>query len=150
MIMDVVSTVAMFILGLAVLLLARYWTVNSLGGIFRYFKFSQTVTSFVCSIAGFTIIELVLISFGQAYNEKALALGVVLGSVIAGVALVAGIGALIKPYSMEDDIFRREAPLFFITLALLYVLGKDFELSRADGVILIAAFCNNNHALVSL
>jgi len=138
--MSFVSAIAMFTLSLCVLLLARHWAVNAAGGILRRLKFSQAVVSFICAMVGFIAIETALVICGQACNEKTLTLGMIVGSVIAGVGLVGGLSALIKPYSIEDNIFRREVPLFFIALALLYLLGKDFELSRIDGLIMIASF----------
>lgn len=102
-------------------------------------------------------IGLVLVAFGTSLpeagvgitaaiiNQKAIALGNVLGSNIANIGLVLGLCAAFWPVKViHKSILKREMPLFLISVILLYLLSLDLLISRLDGLILVmlfAVFC---------
>ncbi|KHT62583.1 calcium/sodium:proton antiporter [Photobacterium gaetbulicola] len=68
------------------------------------------------------------------------AVGNVLGSNIANIALILGITALIKPLSISSDIIRRELPLMMGVTLIAGVLLWDSHLGFLEGVLLVVLF----------
>ena len=99
-------------------------------------------------LIGLTVVSLgtsapeILVAFAAALDGNALlAVGNALGSNIANIGLVLGITAMIAPLPFSSSVLRTELPWLlgatFVTMVLLF----DLELSRTDGVILIAGLC---------
>lgn len=65
-----------------------------------------------------------------------LALGNIVGSNIANVALILGLAALARPMNVRSQLLRREVPVMLGVTALLVVLLQDGGLGRIDGAIL--------------
>ncbi|MBC7002441.1 calcium/sodium antiporter [Photobacterium sp. BZF1] len=68
------------------------------------------------------------------------AVGNVLGSNIANIALILGITALIKPLSISSEIIRRELPLMMGVTLIAGVLLWDSHLGFFEGVLLVVLF----------
>lgn len=68
------------------------------------------------------------------------AVGNVLGSNIANIALILGLTALIKPLSISSAIIRRELPLMMGVTLVAGLLLWDSHLGFMEGVLLIALF----------
>lgn len=69
-----------------------------------------------------------------------IAMGDALGSNVANVALILGLALLISPINAPRAGLRRDFPVAMLVPLLLGLLGVDGELSRVDGVILLATF----------
>jgi len=67
------------------------------------------------------------------------ALGNVVGSNIANVALVLGLAAVILPVTVERGIFRRDMPVLFAATAAVLLVGADGTVNRPEGALLFAA-----------
>ncbi len=104
------------------------------------------------TIVGFgTSAPEVLVSAMAAWQDNAqLAVGNALGSNIANVALVLGATALICPLLVRSETLRREYPLMFAVMLLSLVLMLDSELSRGDGLILLAGLAALLYGMVSI
>lgn len=84
----------------------------------------------------------VAILSGLDYSSS-LGLGAIIGSNIANIGLVLGIAAMIRPLSVDDDVFREHVPFMVAAAVLLVALGLDGRISRFDGgvfLLLLAAF----------
>lgn len=80
----------------------------------------------------------IFVGFIAALQHKpGVAIGNAIGSNIANIALVLGIGALIAPLSVSSQVLRREYPLLFLVTCFLFLLMMDMELSRLDGLLLL-------------
>jgi cation:H+ antiporter len=62
-----------------------------------------------------------------------------LGSNIANIALILGATAVFMPLTMQSDMLRREFPLLIAVSFAAYLLLRDGQLDRDDGVILLAS-----------
>jgi cation:H+ antiporter len=69
-----------------------------------------------------------------------IALGDALGSNVANIALILGIALLFSSLSPARDSIRRDFPVAILAPILTGILIFDGELSRIDGVILLAVF----------
>lgn len=81
------------------------------------------------------------VSLKAALNgNSAIALGNVIGSNIANIALILGVASLIRPIEINSRAIKREIPLmiaFTILLPLLFLI--DGELNLMDGIIFLTA-----------
>ncbi|MCG7498146.1 calcium/sodium antiporter [Vibrio sp. Of7-15] len=68
------------------------------------------------------------------------AVGNVLGSNIANIALILGITALIKPLAISSGVIRRELPLMLVVTLLAGALLWDSHLGFYEGVLLVVLF----------
>lgn len=95
----------------------------------------MTVVSFATSAP-----EL-LVSLQAAINGSPdLALGNVIGSNIANIALVLGITAIISPLLVDKNFYKMNWPTMMVFSLLLYFfLKNDYLLSRIEGAILFSA-----------
>ena len=96
------------------------------------------------------IIGLVIVGFGTSAPEMlvagvagfdgntGLAIGNALGSNITNIALVLGATALMVPLSIHSKLLKREFPVLFLIMALVFILFLDGNLGTIDGLILLA------------
>ena len=96
------------------------------------------------------IIGLTIVGFGTSAPEmlvsgvaawqgnSGLGVGNALGSNITNIGLILGVTAVISPFVVNSELLRREYPLMFAIMVLALMLLVDGDLSRMDGVILIA------------
>ncbi|MBF0237085.1 MAG: calcium/sodium antiporter [SAR324 cluster bacterium] len=96
------------------------------------------------------IIGLTIISFGTSAPELAvsakaslsgngaIALGNVIGSNIANIALILGLTALIRPLKVQVQVIRRDIPIMIGVSVFLWILLLDHTLQWWDGLLLFA------------
>jgi len=99
------------------------------------------------------IIGMVIMGFGTSAPEMfvsaaaalngnpEVAVGNVVGSNIANIALVLGLSALISPLVVESNTLKREFPLLLVVSFAVLGLIYDLQLSRWDGLILLSGSC---------
>jgi cation:H+ antiporter len=106
-------------------------------------------------------VGLTIVSFGTSAPELSvnlvaahagsadIALGNVLGSNIANIALITGVSAVVNPIRVESAIIIREIPFLYLTSLALWFLADDLRfqpgarsdlLSRGDGLVLLLFF----------
>lgn len=95
------------------------------------------------------IIGLTIVGFGTSAPEMIvsgvaayegtpnLAIGNALGSNITNIALVLGTTALVTPLIVDSKILKREYPVMFAIMLIVWALLSDGELSQVDGSILL-------------
>lgn len=95
-------------------------------------------------IIGLTIVgfgtsapELVVSALAALGGNTGLAVGNAIGSNIANVGLVLGIGALIAPLTVASPILRREFPVMGLALLLVLLVSLDGYLGLIEGVVLL-------------
>ena len=98
-------------------------------------------------IIGLTIVGLctsapeALISAMAAWNgNPGISIGNAVGSNIANIGLVLGVTALVGGLVVRSQVLRREFPVMFGVLVLVWMLLEDGMLNQIDGVILMGAF----------
>ncbi len=98
-------------------------------------------------IIGLTIVAMgtsmpeLVVSMGAALDGYGgIALGNVVGSNIANIALILGISALIKPITVQRRLVQAETPIALVVTLILVLLLLDGRLGRIDGVLLLVGF----------
>ncbi|MEY2960136.1 MAG: hypothetical protein RLZZ01_2704 [Actinomycetota bacterium] len=82
--------------------------------------------------------ELLVSVIAAIGDEPQVAVGNIVGSNIANLSLLLGVGALIVPVAVASTTVRREAPLTVGAVVLFFVLVQG-GIGRVDGVVLLAA-----------
>jgi len=84
--------------------------------------------------------ELAVSAMAAADGNSGLALGNAYGSNITNIALIIGLVAIIAPVAMHTQVLRKELPLLIVLTLIAGAQLIDGELSRVDGVVLLAVF----------
>jgi cation:H+ antiporter len=97
-----------------------------------------TVVGLVLGGFGTSIVELIVAALAAARHSPQLAVGSLVGSVIANVCLALTIAALIAPIRVGSATVRREAPLSVAAVAVFAVLAIG-GISFAKGIVMLVA-----------
>ncbi|RJX70639.1 calcium/sodium antiporter [Vibrio sinensis] len=134
------SAIALLIIGLVFLVWSADKLVYGSAAIARNYGISPLVIGMTILAMGSSAPEM-MVSATAAFDGKTdTAVGNVLGSNIANIALILGITALIKPLSISSAVIRRELPLMIGVTVLAGALLWDNHLGFYEGVLLFALF----------
>lgn len=96
-------------------------------------------------IIGMTVVSVgtslpeIIVSVGASlHGQIDLAIGIAIGSNIVNILLILGLGALLHSFTVHSDILRRELPLMLVVTLLAGYVLYDGQLSRSDGIALLA------------
>ncbi|MGB0495891.1 MAG: calcium/sodium antiporter [Kangiellaceae bacterium] len=130
---------AMVICGISLLVWSADRFTDGAAAIARNFGISPLVVGLTIVAMGSSAPE-VVVSMNAALNETpGLALGNAIGSNIANIAMVLGITALVVPLKIQSATLKREIPILFFFMLLVFYLLSDLILSFSDGIILITS-----------
>lgn len=82
--------------------------------------------------------EVLVAAVAASQGDPAVAVGNAIGSNIANIGLILGITALVKPLNVHSRILKREYPLLLGVTLASFALVANGELSRANGIVLLA------------
>ncbi len=138
--MEIVSNSAVFLLGLGLLVVSADWLIQSSVKLSLLYRLTPLFIGMVVIAFGTSAPEAGVGIMAAVRNQKGIALGNVIGSNIANIALILGLCAILKPLKVNRSIFRREIPFFLFATALFYGVSLDKIISRGDGLIFILCF----------
>ncbi|EKO4254385.1 calcium/sodium antiporter [Vibrio parahaemolyticus] len=134
------EAVALLIVGLVLLVWSADKLVFGSAAIARNVGISPLVIGMTILAMGSSAPEM-MVSATAAWDGKTdTAVGNVLGSNIANIALILGITALIKPLSISSAVIRRELPLMIAVTVLAGILLWNSHLGFCEGVLLFVLF----------
>ncbi|TOC52538.1 calcium/sodium antiporter [Vibrio parahaemolyticus] len=134
------EAVALLIVGLVLLVWSADKLVFGSAAIARNVGISPLVIGMTILAMGSSAPEM-MVSATAAWDGKTdTAVGNVLGSNIANIALILGITALIKPLSIISAVIRRELPLMIAVTVLAGILLWNSHLGFYEGVLLFVLF----------
>ncbi|TJY65142.1 calcium/sodium antiporter [Sinimarinibacterium sp. CAU 1509] len=129
-------SVAAVVAGLALLVWSADRFVLGASGLARAAGLSPLVIGMVVVGFGTSSPELAVSTMASIEGNSGIALGNVVGSNIANVALILGICALIRPLDVQSGILRRELPMALAASVALLLMVLDGALTRIDGLLL--------------
>lgn len=132
--------VVLLLIGLALLVWSADKLVYGSAALARNFGISPLVIGMTILAMGSSAPEMMVSATAALAGKTDTAVGNVIGSNIANIALILGITALIKPLSISSTILRREIPLMFMVTILAGVLLWDSHLGYMEGIVLVIAF----------
>ncbi|SIO41143.1 calcium/sodium antiporter [Salinivibrio sp. ES.052] len=135
-----VIAVAILIVGLVVLVWSADRLVFGAAAIAKNYGVSPLVIGMTILAMGSSAPEMMVSANAALADKTDTAVGNVLGSNIANIALILGFTALIKPLSIGSTIIRRELPLMLGVTVLAGALLWNSHLGFFEGVGLITLF----------
>ncbi|HCH01497.1 MAG TPA: calcium/sodium antiporter [Vibrio sp.] len=132
--------VVLLVVGLALLVWSADKLVYGSAAVAKNMGISPLVIGMTILAMGSSAPEMMVSATAALEGKTDTAIGNVLGSNIANIALILGITAMIKPLSISSTILRRELPLMIIVTLIAGALMWDDYLGFTEGLVLIALF----------
>jgi len=101
---------------------------------------SSLVVGLTVVALGTSFPELFVSVIASARGEPAVALGNVIGSNIFNIAVILGVGAIIRPVRVELRLLQLEIPFVLFITVLFPLLATDGAINRVDAAILLVLF----------
>ncbi len=131
---------ALLTVGLILLVWSADKLVYGAAALARNFGISPLVIGMTILAMGSSAPEMMVSATAALEGKTDTAVGNVLGSNIANIALILGITALIKPLSISSGVIRRELPLMIVVTVIAGALMFDNYLGFHEGVLLFVLF----------
>ena len=122
--------------GLTVLLLGAWQVVRSAVAIALAFGLSRVVVGATVVAFGTSAPEFVISLAAGVGDSSGLAIGNVIGSNVANVALVLGAAAVFRPMFVSPRLLRWEIPVLIAATVAVLLAGADGSLVRWEGTLL--------------
>jgi cation:H+ antiporter len=128
------------VVAFAALYIGAEWLVKGSSQLARATGIKPVVIALTIVAFGTSAPELVVSVNASIHHTSNIAIGNILGSMIANMALVLGLAAMIKPIKIEFRLIRKEIPILLVCEFLFLGLAWNLYLSRLDGMILLVGF----------
>ena len=140
--MDLTLHIILLIVGLVILWKCAELLVSGAVGLAQMLGVSSLVVGLTVVAMGTSAPEVAASIAGVLRKAGGgdIAVGNVFGSNIANLALVGGLVALIRPLRVQRKTLLREIPVMLLMALLLWPLLHNENLSRPEGIILLAVF----------
>ena len=136
----VLLDVLVFAAGLTGVVFGADWVVRGGSRIAEQLGIPELVIGLTVVAFGTSAPELVVSGGAAIRSEPGLAVGNVMGSTVANVGLIVGVGALIRPIDVHRRLLVRESPLLILVLTIVMALSWNDALGRLDGLALLSGF----------
>ncbi len=141
--MDLGMSIILFIIGLVILIKGSDFFVGSAAFIARHFGISQLIIGLTLVSMGTSLPELGASVYASYKGEGGIAIGNVVGSNIANIALVLGICLLLRRIYIKRQLLKRDGYVM-IGVTLLFTLlafgGMAGGVTRLEGLLLMVIF----------
>ncbi|WP_305460294.1 calcium/sodium antiporter [Photobacterium leiognathi] len=134
------EAIVLLCVGLVLLVWSADRLVYGAAALARNFGVAPLVIGMTILAMGSSASEMMVSATAALAGKTDTAVGNVLGSNIANIALILGITALLKPLSISSTIIRRELPLMLGVTVIAGLLLWDNYLGRMEGVFLAVLF----------
>ena len=133
MILDVLQ----FVFGLVVLFYGADWLIRGSASLALKFGIRPLVVGLTVVALGTSMPEFLINFMAALAGEDGLALGNIVGSNIANIALILGLSAIVFPLNVSAPVLRKEYPILLVVMFGFYALSRDGLVSKFDGGILV-------------
>jgi cation:H+ antiporter len=130
----------LFGLGIAGLYFGAEWLVGGASRLAAALGVSSFVVGLTLVSFGTSAPELVVSGLASYRGSGGLAIGNVLGSNVANIALILGLTALIFPIRVRQALLVRDVPIMVLVAALVPALAWSGLITRSQGFFLLALF----------
>jgi cation:H+ antiporter len=127
----------LLLVGFALLLYSGKYLVKGSVAMANYFNVSKLVIGVTVVSFGTSAPEMFVSTFANLKGHPEVAMGNIIGSNIANIALVLAITAMIIPIPVKKDSVKIDAPFMLLVSVLLFVLILDFSISVIEGVLFL-------------
>ncbi|SMY17194.1 calcium/sodium antiporter [Photobacterium aquimaris] len=134
------EAIVLLCVGLALLVWSADRLVYGAAALAKNFGVAPLIIGMTILAMGSSAPEMMVSATAALADKTDTAVGNVLGSNIANIALILGITAIIKPLSISSTIIRRELPIMLGVTVIAGAILWDNYLSRNEGIILAVLF----------
>ena len=134
------ETLLVFLLGLVALYVGADLMIRGASRLARHLGVNALVIGLTVVAMGTSMPELLVGVVAAVRGNGDIAIGNVVGSNVANIALILGIAAVIRPIRVQMRLLVREVPLMIFASLAFYIFVLDAELSRWDGLTLLVGF----------
>lgn len=125
------------IIGLVSLYLGADWLIRGSSRMARDLGVDGLIIGLTVVAMGTSMPELTVGVIAAVRHSGDIAIGNVVGSNIANIALILGLAAVIRPISIQLRLLKREVPIMIGAAFLFYLLALNGELTRLDAAALL-------------
>ncbi|PWL24384.1 MAG: hypothetical protein DCO96_14220 [Fluviicola sp. XM-24bin1] len=136
------------ILGLGVLVFGGEYLVKGAVGFSSAMKMSPLVVGMTVVAFGTSAPELLVSVTSAVQGNPEIAVGNVVGSNIANIALVLGVTVLIFPVIADRNTKRIDLPMMVFTTFLFFLFGRDLEFDLFEGVVMVSIIVAFTYLLI--
>jgi cation:H+ antiporter len=129
-----------FGLGIAGLYFGAEWLVSGSARLAAAVGVSSFVVGLTLVSFGTSAPELVVSGLASYRESGGLAIGNVIGSNVANIALILGVAALIFPIRVREELMVRDVPIMIAVAALVPIMGWSGLIGRGQGMALLVLF----------
>ena len=138
--MEMIFQLLLLVLGFVFLVKGSDWFVDGAAGIATKFGIPQLIVGLTIVAMGTSAPE-AAVSITAAMNGSAdITIGNIVGSNILNVLIILGLSAVVFPLTVDKDTIKFDIPVTIFATLLLIFLGKDGNITRIDGIILLVVF----------
>jgi len=130
----------LFLVGLTALTLGADWLVTGASRVAEHRGVSPLLVGLTIVAFGTSAPELVVSIGAVLRDQHGIAVGNVMGSTVANVGLIVGLGAMVRPIYVHRKLLQREAPLMVLVLAAVMVFASNGVIGTLDALILVGGF----------
>ncbi len=127
------------LVGLALLYFGGEWLIRGASTLANRLGVSSLAIGLTVVAFGTSAPELVVSVDAALSGANDVAVGNVVGSNIANIALILGVAALLRPLKAEAKILRVDAPIMILVSFALLAVMADGRASRIEGALLLVA-----------
>lgn len=127
-----------FTAGLVLLVAGAELVVRGAAHVATRFGVSPMVIGLTIVSIGTSVPELAVGITADRTGNGGLAVGNIAGTNVFNLLFIMSLSALLKPLSLNVQIFRLELPMIVIAAGVMLALGLDGQLTRSDGAIMLA------------
>ncbi len=141
-----IISLLLIVVGFASLIFGANWIVDGSSALAKKNNISDLVIGLTVVAFGTSAPELVVNSVASANGLSDIVMGNIIGSNNFNLFIILGIAGLVYPITVQSSTAWREIPISLLITAVLFFLANDFfinpdsEISRIDGILLLAAF----------
>ncbi len=129
-----------FVLGLVALYVGADVLIRGASRLARDLGVNALVIGLTVVAMGTSMPELLVGVVASARDSGDIAIGNVVGSNVANIALILGVAALIRPIRVQMRLLVREVPIMIFVSLAFYIFALDRMLGRWDGLPLLVGF----------
>jgi len=136
----VILHVVLFGVAIVLLTVGADWLVRGSSNLAQHLGVSDLIVGLTVVAFGTSAPELVVSGAAALTGRPDVAVGNVMGSTVANVGLIVGLGAMLRPISVHRRLLVRETPLVILVLTIVMLLSLNDALGRLDGLALVSGF----------
>ena len=136
-----VGSLALFAVGLVLLIKGGDWFVDSATGIAKRFRVPEIIIGATVVSIGTTLPEVMVSATAAVNGNGAIAYGNAIGSIICNTALIAALTIAIRPAPVNRKAITMPVLFFFISAAIYLVAAYGFgSFDRWLGIVMLGVF----------